>query len=620
MLRAIGLGLLLALLFASPWGQRFERDWGLSSLYALRGEVAAPTEAMVIALEQKSVNWLQFHAPNLARVAPGLAECLTPRTKARLGRLRNIGDMPRGIHACLIDLLASRGARLIVFDILFHIETEDDAVLAEAIARAGSVILFERIRVDAEQALLAGGRPIAQRVHPRMIFTAPAAGTASFLVDAPMGNFVDGYVPRLPEFPDLAALPDVAAAHWTGSPVAAEGPEARPIWLYGPPRTIPTRTLRDVFARNTAQPLPEDLSGTAVFIGVSDPEFLGTKDHFKVPISDARQNDIGGVELAATAFLNRLHGHDMTRLAGANSVAALGLFGWLLALAAGRLGGGRGVWAVLGLGGVWLAAAWVLFVKGQVWAPLAVPLFLGVPLALLFAIAARYAFARRLVESLAPRQVAGTLLDATDAARRAVKTEPATILFTDLIGSTALGDRLAPEHYGKVMNHYYERATAAVEAEGGMVVEFMGDGILAVFSQSVAGPSHARRACRAAKALSATIRAEDPVADLAERGGEALRLRMGLHTGLTATGDIGAEHRFNFKALGDTVNTAARLEQLGKALEPDGGDIILLSDATYQASGLQPDAVEAQGAFVLRGKAEAISVVRMIQGKESARM
>ncbi len=141
----------LALVFLSPPGQRLERDYGLASLYWLRGPVAVPPEAIVIALDQRSVNWLQFNAADFARVSDILPSCLTPHARDALSRARNISDMPRGVHACLTGELTRRGATLIGFDILLQVETPDDAALAEAIRSAGNVLLYERIRTDVEQ-------------------------------------------------------------------------------------------------------------------------------------------------------------------------------------------------------------------------------------------------------------------------------------------------------------------------------------------------------------------------------------------------------------------------------------------------------------------------------------
>jgi len=87
-----------------------------------------------------------------------------------------------------------------------------------------------------------------------------------------------------------------------------------------------------------------------------------------------------------------------------------------------------------------------------------------------------------------------------------------------------------------------------------------------------------------------------------------LRLRIGINTGMTATGDVGARHRFNYKVLGDTVNVAARLQQYGKEIDSGAGNVILVSHVTCAMSEFPSDRFEDLGAVPLRGKRIATGV------------
>ena len=106
-------------------------------------------------------------------------------------------------------------------------------------------------------------------------------------------------------------------------------------------------------------------------------------------------------------------------------------------------------------------------------------------------------------------------------------------MFTDMVGSTALAERLGEDAFRKVMNRYYSAATAAVEANDGMVVEYMGDGILALFTSGVAGPDHATKACLAAQQVSESPlrRPDDPDPERPRELSAALRhsFREGRH-------------------------------------------------------------------------------------------
>ena len=137
----------------------------------------------------------------------------------------------------------------------------------------------------------------------------------------------------------------------------------------------------------------------------------------------------------------------------------------------------------------------------RLWLPVAIPLIIVAPIAVLSAFSARFAGARRIVERLAPRPFARALLRHPEIGRRDSSIEDATVMFTDMVGSTALAERLGEDAFRTVMNRYYSAATAAVEANDGIVVEYMGDGILALFTSVVAGPDHATKACLAAQQI-----------------------------------------------------------------------------------------------------------------------
>jgi adenylate cyclase len=125
----------------------------------------------------------------------------------------------------------------------------------------------------------------------------------------------------------------------------------------------------------------------------------------------------------------------------------------------------------------------------------------------------------------------------------------------------------------------------------------------------MSGPRHAARACEAALALSRTLGDATPPA--APEGDGRIRLRIGINSGLTATGDIGARHRYNFKALGDTVNVAARLEQLGRDMDDGLGDVILVSHATREMSEFDAARFDDLGSVHLRGKQASTGVARL---------
>ncbi len=178
-----------------------------------------------------------------------------------------------------------------------------------------------------------------------------------------------------------------------------------------------------------------------------------------------------------------------------------------------------------------------------------------------------------------------------------------TVLFCDVSGSTALGERIDPESLRRVMARYFETASAIVERHGGTVEKFIGDAVMAVFGVPTVHEDDALRAVRAADELRGGL---DELNDELESGyGTRLELRMGVNTGEVVTG---TEERL---ATGDAVNVAARLEQAAKPGE------VLLGEETYRLvrDGIEADATAPVDA---KGKADPLSAYRLVSVQADA--
>jgi class 3 adenylate cyclase len=190
---------------------------------------------------------------------------------------------------------------------------------------------------------------------------------------------------------------------------------------------------------------------------------------------------------------------------------------------------------------------------------------------------------------------------ATQPARRepAARRKTVTVLFSDLVESTTLGERLDPEVLHETLSHYFESMRAVVERHGGTVEKYIGDAIAAVFGVPVAHEDDALRAVRAAVEMRAALDALNE--ELARTLGLRLRARTGVATGEvfaagTATGSLAA---------GDPSNVAARLEEAARPGE------ILIGEPTLR---LVRDAVtvEPTGPLELKGKREAPTAFRLL--------
>jgi len=189
----------------------------------------------------------------------------------------------------------------------------------------------------------------------------------------------------------------------------------------------------------------------------------------------------------------------------------------------------------------------------------------------------------------------GAALEEAVPAREVRKT--VTILFCDVTGSTALGERLDSESLRRIMERYFTLAREVLERHGGKVEKFIGDAVMAVFGIPAVHEDDALRAARAANELREALRGLN--ADLQREFGTELQVRMGVNTGEVVTSEGGT------LATGDAVNVAARLEQ---AAQP--GDI-LIGDSTRQLAegALELERVEPIEA---KGKSERLVAYRLL--------
>jgi adenylate cyclase len=228
----------------------------------------------------------------------------------------------------------------------------------------------------------------------------------------------------------------------------------------------------------------------------------------------------------------------------------------------------------------YLAAAALVFSSLRLFLPVATPVFVVAPAALLVAIFIRYRFARALTMRLAPAPVAKRMLAKVTDHRDMAVSHEATVVFFDLIGSSGIGERLSPLDFSRLLNTYFDTVTVIVERHRGLISGYIGDGIMAVFRDSIRGQNHAVLACHAAVAAIRGI--SDVNTSNARNHFPQLRVRIGINSGRVAEGEIGARDRFNFSVVGDVVNLAARLERLGKRLFPGETNIVLVGRTTQR--------------------------------------
>jgi class 3 adenylate cyclase len=173
-----------------------------------------------------------------------------------------------------------------------------------------------------------------------------------------------------------------------------------------------------------------------------------------------------------------------------------------------------------------------------------------------------------------------------------------TALFADLRGFTGFSERSTPEEIVVMLNQYYEHATTAILHEGGTVVQFVGDALMALFNAPARQDDHPVRAARAALAMQAAVEAT------AAASPGWPRFRVGINTGPALVGNIGSTAFRSFNAMGDAVNVAARLES---AAQP--GQVVIGESTRAQ---LPADAaVEPLGELAVKGRRSVVVAYRL---------
>src|ERR1700758_572545 len=180
-----------------------------------------------------------------------------------------------------------------------------------------------------------------------------------------------------------------------------------------------------------------------------------------------------------------------------------------------------------------------------------------------------------------------------------------TIVFSDLKGSTAMGEKLDSEAVREVMTRYFDEMRGALEQHGGTIEKYIGDAIMAVFGLPHLHEDDALRAVRAAAEMRDRLASLN--AELEQRWGVTIGNRTGVNTGEVVAGDPSTGQRL---VTGDTVNTAARLEQAAPTNE------VLLGDETYRLVRHAVEVSEVEP-LELKGKAERVPAYQLLSVRQA---
>jgi adenylate cyclase len=535
--------------------------------------------------------------------------------------IKELGRWPwsREVTGRLIENLSLYGAKVTALDIVFSEPQNQvaDAALANSIAKSGNVVMgyfFREEEQPVDPAVLAQ----MERATVKLVKVAEGIQSIPLTeytnLDANISRLGDkaldfGFFNAKPDgdglyrrssllllyngdiYPSLAMN---ALRHYLGSDIMLEVKSwgidglqigslrvpsredgAMALNYYGPAHSFRTVSAADVIKKRLK---PDALKGAIAFVGATE---IGIYDIRPTPF-DATQP---GVELHATVAANALERRflkydGVTQMQELLCVILLPVFlGVVLAFMPGTF---AGLAAFAGAAGLFSLINYLAFTLGLRDMTVIYPM-LGIGLTYLGSESWR-----NLVVEKKGRQLKKAFSNyvSPDLVREIEKNpdklvlggeqREISILFSDIRGFTSVSESLTPPELVKLLNEYLSPMTRIVLEEKGTLDKFIGDAVMAIFNAPLDLPGHADHACKTA------VRMMDELQKLnvgfAERGMHTLDIGVGINTGPAVVGNMGADIRFDYTAIGDSVNLASRLEGLNKYY----GSHILISEDTYK--------------------------------------
>ncbi len=696
------IGLIGVVLYLLPFGLALDEKFGLNVLFHLRGVTSAPSDVIVIAIDQYSASKLKDNNQ--------IANNTIDPSK-----------WPRALHAELIDRLIEEEVKVIAFDLRFRgcgSGFEDNDRLVQAIKNAGNVILVEELVdsrdiadlpyqmdeqpevcnfeslstkdlnrdephqyhfsesiglhgawhrsvlpmiSDAAQATApfvlprgvvtyhwtfkedAGGIPllpavvlqifaqdiydqfahILQEIDPVAGLNVPSTLDKGIEIEALMyelrGQFIekpalkDQFINALNQNDEidtqtkgkLQALAELYAGH-----------EKHYLNFYGPPRSIRTIPYYQILNQDRLQDQRVDLRGKAVFVGVSAAKF-GEQDKLRDDYTTVfKQPDglqISGVEIAATAFANLLENKTLHPINEGYGVILVFLLGFMICVFYFALPYRIVFFTVILFLLIYYFLAYQLFETKHLWVPLVIPLIqagLGFGIALSLKYVESNQQKERLQQAFGkyvPDKVVNDFIHNSGLATTRGQQLYGICMDTDADRYTELSEKMRPTELMVLMNEYYSRLFEPVKAREGLISDVKGDAMLAIWTEPNFSKRQCEQACRAALEIIDAVESFNQ-----SHPDTVLPTRIGLHIGEVVVGNVGTVDHYEYRAVGDLVNSANRIQSANKHFQTR----ILLS--TDVLEGLDLFLIRPLGSVLLHGKSNPINLAELINFKAKA--
>ena len=513
---------------------------------------------------------------------------------------------PRRIHGELVSRVAQGGAAVIALDLVFDTparDPEDDRIFAEAIAKAGNVVLAADFR-ESDESLYKMWK-LVEPIAP-LVQAGGLPGRATIPFDP------DGFVRHVPGEPDAFWRQIVKVLQIRAPTVAVPPlPDAGALVRYLGPDSV----FEPIPYHLVLQAPPEDLKtafeNRIVIVGRdlrAAPELgLASSDLFSTPFLPYSGELTAGMKVHATIVANALAGTSLRALRPSANAALAALAGFLVFLGMRRW---RPVMATATLFMVIVTFAivtWYLFAYERLWIAFATPV------AVAFVAYVGYVLRAYLVESRRKREVqqafsrylSPELVEqiAADPGKLALGGEAReiTVMFTDLAGFTRLTEKFPPPVVQQVLFRHFTAMCEVILRRRGTVVQFIGDAVMAFWGAPLDDPDHALHAVESAIEMQEAmerLRGELRASQLPE-----IHMRIGVNTCTAIIGNMGSEMRLAYTAMGDGINLGSRLEGANKFWKTP---ILVSGEAVAKLGGRIP--MRRVDRVRVSGKAQAVDV------------
>ena len=520
---------------------------------------------------------------------------------------------PRDLHAKLVTTLRDAGARVIGLDMIFAEPSNPASDAALAAAMGPDVVLAaDQTRIETAHA----DQVVQVMPLPELTDAGAEAGLVSVLLEG------DGLLRRVPPYPDSFAH---RLAEATGREVETPPPGAL-IQVFGPARTVETVSYYQALDPAAFLP-PDTFRDRIVIVGLSMQSApsveKGGADAFATSWTPKSGHLVSGAEIQATILDNLVGRLWIAPVSGwilAGAVAAAAAVAALTVL--------RGTgWATVGVTVLALAAisagSLLLLTGSRIYLPPTAPA-LAFLLVAGFQSARDYAAERRqrrammraFSQYLTPVLVQRLARDPSQL-RLGGERRTLTILFCDVRGFTTISEQMKddPEGLTRLVNRLLNPLSDAILTHGGTIDKYIGDAIMAFWNAPLEDADHALHAVEAAHAMLAAVDLLNAELAREETGKAGIRLAIGIgiNTGDCVVGNVGSDFRFNYSALGDPVNLAARLESETKNF----GVPVLIGEETARRIGGRMQ-LAALGRIRVKGKLEEVEVHTPVSQAEAA--